>query len=88
MIVRGIAHRAELDSTFGPRVPRMLYLVIATFILIFISLGCALYFLIHDRGQSTRTLKALAIRVALSVGLFIFLMASYRFGWIHGHLLS
>jgi hypothetical protein len=66
----------------------MLYLVIAIFILIFISLGAALYFLVHDRGNSTRTLKALAIRVALSMGLFILIMASYRFGWIHGHLLS
>jgi hypothetical protein len=66
----------------------MLYVVIAFFILIFISLGSAMYFLVHDRGRSTRTLKALAIRVALSMSLFILLMASYHFGWFHGHLLS
>ena len=66
----------------------MLYVVIVFFILIFISLGSAMYFLVHDRGRSSRTLMALAIRVALSISLFVLLMASYHFGWFRGHLLS
>jgi hypothetical protein len=66
----------------------MLYVVIVFFILIFISLGSAMYFLVHDRGRSSRTLMALAIRVALSISLFVLLMASYYFGWFRGHLLS
>jgi small neutral amino acid transporter SnatA (MarC family) len=46
------------------------------------SLGSALFFLMHDRGKSSRTLKALAIRVGLSVALFLFLMAGHYFGFI------
>jgi len=46
------------------------------------SLGSALYYLYHDRGQGTRMVKALAIRVALSACLLIFLVVSYKFGWI------
>ena len=42
---------------------------------------CILY---RDRrGQSTRTVKALTIRVALSVALFLLLMARILLGWVH-----
>jgi hypothetical protein len=50
------------------------------------SLASALYFLYHDRSQSTRTIKALTVRVGLSIGLFVLLMAGYRFGFIGSHL--
>ena len=56
--------------------------VIAALVLIVASLGSALYYLYHDRGQGTRMVKALAIRVALSAGLLIFLVISYKLGWI------
>jgi predicted MFS family arabinose efflux permease len=46
------------------------------------SLGSALYFLVSDRSASNRTVKALAIRVGLSLTLFLVLMASYYFGLI------
>ena len=46
------------------------------------SLGSALYFLVSDRSASNRTVKALAIRVGLSLTLFPVLMASYYFGLI------
>ena len=42
----------------------------------------ALYFLYRDRGHGERMVKALAIRVALSATLVIFLVASYKLGWI------
>jgi len=58
--------------------------VIAALVLIVLSLGSALYFLYHDRGQGTRMVKALAIRVALSASLVIFLVLSYKLGWIGG----
>ena len=57
-------------------------IVIAALVLIVASLGTALYHLYHDRGQGTRMVKALAIRVALSAGLLIFLVISYKLGWI------
>jgi Protein of unknown function (DUF2909) len=64
----------------------MRYLVIGVFVLIVASLFSALFFVYRDRGQSTRALKALALRVGLSVGLFAFLMLAYYLGWIHDRL--
>jgi hypothetical protein len=58
----------------------MRYVVIAVLILIVASLGSAAVFMVRGRGDSTRMAKALAWRVGLSVGLFLFLMAGYYFG--------
>jgi hypothetical protein len=38
------------------------------------SLASGLYFLVNDRSDSRRTLRALTWRVGLSVGLFLFIM--------------
>lgn len=46
------------------------------------SLGSALYYLLKDQGKSDRVVKALTVRVALSMALFLSLMAGYYFGWI------
>jgi hypothetical protein len=59
----------------------MRYVVIAVLLLIVASLGSAIFFMMRDRGGSKRMVKALAIRVGLSVALFVFLMAGYYFGW-------
>lgn len=64
----------------------MRYLVIAVLVLIVASLGSAIFFMMRDRSGSTRMVKALAIRVGLSMALFLFLMASYYFGWIKDKL--
>jgi hypothetical protein len=55
-------------------------------ILILASLGSALFFLINDHGQSKRAVRALAVRVGLSLTLFLLLMAGYYFGLIPGKL--
>lgn len=52
------------------------------FVLIVASLGSAAVFMIRDRGDSKRMVKALALRVGLSLGLFLLLMAAYYFGFI------
>jgi hypothetical protein len=56
--------------------------------LIFIvgSLGSALYFLVKDRGQSDRMVKALTVRVVLSVVLFALLMLGFYLGFITGKI--
>jgi len=64
----------------------MRYLVLAVFVLIILSLASGLYFVFHDRGGSKRAVKALAVRVGLSVGLFLFLMVAYYFGLVPGRL--
>ena len=60
----------------------MKIVVILFIVLIFASLGSALYFLVKDQGASTRTAKALTWRVALSITLFALLMLGYHFGLI------
>ncbi len=46
------------------------------------SLLSAGYFLVRDQGGSDRTLKALTIRIILSVCVFALVMASDYFGWL------
>ncbi len=60
----------------------ILYRIIIIAFLLFIlgSLASALYFLVKDKGQSERTVKALTLRVSLSLGLFLLLMAGFYFG--------
>jgi hypothetical protein len=64
----------------------MRILVLAIIGLILASLGSALFFLVRDKGQSTRAVKALAVRVALSIALFLLLMIGYKLGFIPGRL--
>jgi hypothetical protein len=60
----------------------MRYVVIAMVLAIVASLASAAVFMFRDRGDSKRMVKALAVRVGLSVGLFLMLMAGYYFGLI------
>jgi hypothetical protein len=47
-----------------------------------LSLGSALFYLMRDKGTSNKTVRALAIRVGLSVALFVALIVANRLGWI------
>jgi hypothetical protein len=64
----------------------MRYVVIGVLILIVASLGSALFFVFHDRSNSRRAVTALAVRVGLSLLLFLMLMAGFYFGLIPGRL--
>lgn len=65
----------------------MRYVVIAMLIAILASLGSALVFMFRSRGDDPkRMVKALAVRVGLSVFLFVMLMAGYYLGLIQGRL--
>jgi hypothetical protein len=46
------------------------------------SLGSALFHLMTDKGDSKKMVRALTVRVALSVGLFLLLMAAWALGLI------
>lgn len=59
---------------------KILVLLFVAFILA--SLFSALYFLLRDKGGSERAVKALTVRVALSVVLFALLMLGFHFGII------
>jgi hypothetical protein len=60
--------------------------VILFLVAIVASLGSALFYLVTDRGKSKNTVRALAIRVGLSLTLFLVLMAGHYFGFIQGKL--
>jgi hypothetical protein len=62
----------------------MKWVVILFLVFIAASLASAGYFLIKDKGQGTRTVKALTVRVVLSVVLFALLMLGFYFGFITG----
>lgn len=49
---------------------------------IVVSLGSALYFLMKDREGSGRMVRALTVRIGLSVVLFLFVLLAHQFGWI------
>ncbi len=57
-------------------------LVIVVLLVILGSLASALVFLYRDRGQGARTVKALTLRIGLSIGLFLLLMAGIYSGII------
>ena len=60
----------------------MKIVVAIAFVLIIGSLASALFFLMRDTGRSNRTVQALAMRVGLSITLFLLVLFSYKMGWI------
>jgi hypothetical protein len=64
----------------------MKIIVLTLVIFIVASLGSALYYLIKDKGPSTRTAKALTWRVFFSITVFALLMLGYYFGIINDKL--
>ena len=60
-------------------------IIVLFLIFIFYALFSALYFLVKDKGDSTRIVKALTWRIGLSITLFILLMIAYALGWITPH---
>lgn len=60
-------------------------LIILVMLVILISLGSGIVFLVRDEGKTNRTVKALTWRIALSIGLFIFLILGFIFGFISPH---
>lgn len=53
----------------------MLFIIVA-------SLFSALFFLSKDKGTGDRTVKALTVRISLSITLFIMILIAYRLGYI------
>ena len=60
----------------------MKFVVLILLAAIIISLGSGLFFLTRDDKHSPRVLKALKVRVALSLALLVFLVLSFYLGWI------
>jgi len=60
--------------------PRLIIILVLAAILA--SLFSGMYFMLTDRGRSTRNVKALSIRIGLSLLLFALLIIAYLTGII------
>jgi len=60
-------------------------IVIGCLVAIVISLATGLFHLVSDKGESKRMVRALTVRVVLSVSLFLFLLFAWWQGWIQPH---
>ena len=61
------------------------FLVVAIFVGVMASLASALVYLVKDRGQSERTVRALTMRVGISIGLLVLLLVLWALGLIQPH---
>jgi len=60
-------------------------LIITVMLIILLALGSSLVFLVRDGGTTKRTVKALTVRIGLSLLLFLFLFLAFSMGWIKPH---
>ncbi|HNE42723.1 MAG TPA: twin transmembrane helix small protein [Rhodocyclaceae bacterium] len=64
----------------------MLKLLVVLMLLAIVgSLFSGLFFLYRDRGAGARTVRALTLRIGLSVTVFVILLLGLRFGLIPGY---
>ena len=61
----------------------MKYIIYVLLAAIIFSLGTGLFYLRREDADSAKMLRALQVRVALSLVLVLFLVASYFLGWIN-----
>jgi ABC-type amino acid transport system permease subunit len=60
--------------------------IVAILAAIVVSMGSALFHLVHDRkGETKKMVRALTVRISLSVALFILLFIAYALGLIEPH---
>ena len=60
-------------------------IVVILLLVVLLSLGSALIYLVRDRGSTRRTLNALTVRIGLSLVVFILLMIGFATGLITPH---
>ena len=60
-------------------------LIVGFLILIVWNLGSGLYYMMTDKGQTDRTVKALTKRIALSIALILGVVFAAWMGWIEFH---
>jgi hypothetical protein len=60
----------------------MKIVVVILLLLVLASLASAAVFMVRDGGRTKRMVRALTVRISLSVLLFAFLIIGYKLGWI------
>jgi cytochrome bd-type quinol oxidase subunit 2 len=74
-----------LVPLYGGVVMLIKYVIVAFLVAILASLGAALYFMMKDKGGSSRMVRSLTVRVGLSVALFVLLFVAWYLGLIEPH---
>jgi heme/copper-type cytochrome/quinol oxidase subunit 4 len=75
----GTGHRFGICSGMAMKI-----LLVVLLALVLVSLFSGLYFMYQDKGKSRRTVIALTIRVALSITIFVIVVAGMFLGWLPG----
>lgn len=60
-------------------------LIVATLMAVLVSLGSSLFFLVKDPRDPRRMVRALTVRIILSVALFVLLFLAWYAGLIQPH---
>ena len=60
----------------------MKWLISIVLLMIVFSLGSALYYMMKDRGNSSRMVHSLMLRIGLSIALFLGILLAHYFGLI------
>ena len=60
----------------------MKWLIPIVLLMIIFSLGSALYYMMKDRGNSSRMVHSLMLRIGLSIALFLGILLAHYFGLI------
>lgn len=60
-------------------------LIVLCLLGIIVSLGSGLFHLVNDRGESRKMVRALTVRIVLSVALFILLFVAWSQGLLQPH---
>ena len=59
--------------------------IIGLLLIILVSLGTALFSMLKNEPESNRTIKALTVRISLSIALLVLIMIGYSMGLITPH---
>lgn len=73
----------EANCKMNPLIVKVI--IMSMLLLIFVSLGSGLWYLLKDKDHSTRGVKALTWRIGLSFLLFVLLLIAFAVGWISPH---
>lgn len=57
-------------------------IIITLLVAVVVSMAIALIRLVRDGGKSDHTARALTVRIALSIGIFVIIMIGYALGLI------
>jgi hypothetical protein len=60
----------------------MKWVISIVLLMIFASLGSALYYMMKDKGNSSKMVHSLMLRIGLSIALFIGILIAHYFGFI------